>query len=207
MSTGTTYKRLKRRFKKKLYRFLLKVNDFDFGRLRPLCYLLLLCSIVLAWAKLPTKETNNLSDTQAAVATELAASIRTSIEAQSMPSVDIVALFLSEENTTDALSLAEDETLYSFYLTGKELSVLTDTLKNWRFTVTGTQGWDAAQVTGGGVPLKEVDVESMQSLKIPGLYLAGEILDVVGDCGGFNLHWAWCSGMRAGQSAAEEVRP
>lgn len=92
-------------------------------------------------------------------------------------------------------------------LTGKELSALTDTLKNWRFTVTGTQGWDAAQVTGGGVPLKEVDVESMQSLKTPGLYLAGEILDVVGDCGGFNLHWAWCSGMRAGQSAAEEVRP
>ena len=126
MSTGTTYKRLKRRFKKKLYRFLLKVNDFDFGRLRPLCYLLLLCSIVLAWAKLPTKETNNLSDTQAAVATELAASIRTSIEAQSMPSVDIVALFLSEENTTDALSLAEDETLYSFYLTGKELSYLAE---------------------------------------------------------------------------------
>lgn len=91
-------------------------------------------------------------------------------------------------------------------LTGKELHMLANTLKNWRFTVTGTQGWDAAQVTGGGIPLQELDMETMQSLKVPGLYFAGEILDVVGDCGGFNLHWAWCSGMRAGRAAAGEQR-
>ena len=126
MSTGTTYKRLKRRFKKKLYHFLLAVNEFDFGKLRPLCYLLLLGSVLLAWAKLPTKETNNLSDKQTEVAAELASSIRTSMKAEDMPSVDIVALFLSEEDTADSLAASGKETLYSFYLTGNELSYLAE---------------------------------------------------------------------------------
>lgn len=126
MSTGTTYKRLKRRFKKKLYHFLLALNEFDFGKLRPLCYLLLLGSVLLAWAKLPTKETNNLSDKQTEVAAELASSIRTSMKAEDMPSVDIVALFLSEEDTADSLAASGKETLYSFYLTGNELSYLAE---------------------------------------------------------------------------------
>lgn len=126
MSTGTTYKRLKRRFKKKLYHFLVALNEFDFGRLRPLCYLLLLGSILLAWAKLPTKETNSLSDTQTTVISELASSIRNSMEVQNVPAVDVVALFLSEEDTADFLTISGEETLYSFYLTGKELSYLAE---------------------------------------------------------------------------------
>lgn len=87
-----------------------------------------------------------------------------------------------------------------------ELRRLTDTLKAWAFPVTGTQGWDNAQVTGGGVPLHEIDTVTMQSKVQPGLYLAGEVLDVTGDCGGFNLHWAWCSGIRAGRAAAMAVQ-
>lgn len=90
-------------------------------------------------------------------------------------------------------------------LTAGELYRLAETLKNWRFPVTGTQGWDAAQVTGGGIPLREVEPDTMLSRIQPGLYLAGEILDVTGDCGGFNLHWAWCSGIRAGRAVAKEV--
>ena len=83
---------------------------------------------------------------------------------------------------------------------------MAETLKSWRFAVTGTQGWDAAQVTGGGIPLQEIDGRTMESKRAPGLHLAGEILDVTGDCGGFNLHWAWCSGIRAGQAAAKAVQ-
>ena len=91
-------------------------------------------------------------------------------------------------------------------LSNGELHRLTETLKSWRYVVTGTQGWDAAQVTGGGIPLQEIDGRTMESKRTPGLHLAGEILDVTGDCGGFNLHWAWCSGIRAGQAAAKAVQ-
>ena len=87
-------------------------------------------------------------------------------------------------------------------LTAAELHRLADMLKAWPFPVTGTQGWEFAQVAGGGIPLKEVNPSTMESTLVPGLYLAGEVLDVVGDCGGFNLHWAWCSGMRAAKEAA-----
>ena len=87
-----------------------------------------------------------------------------------------------------------------------ELHRLSDTLKAWAFPVTGTQGWDNAQVTGGGVPLDEIDTVTMQSTVQQGFYLAGEVLDVAGDCGGFNLHWAWCSGIRAGRAAAKAVQ-
>ena len=91
-------------------------------------------------------------------------------------------------------------------LSNGDLHRLTETLKAWRFVVTGTQGWEMAQVTGGGIPLQEVDSRTMESWCVSGLYLAGEILDVTGDCGGFNLHWAWCSGIRAGQAAAKAVQ-
>jgi len=90
-------------------------------------------------------------------------------------------------------------------LTNGELHRLAETLKAWPFAVTGTQGWEFAQVTGGGVPLTEIDTKTMMSVLRPGLYLAGEVLDVAGDCGGFNLHWAWCSGIRAGTAAGEAL--
>ena len=70
-------------------------------------------------------------------------------------------------------------------------------------TVIGHNGFENAQVCAGGVALTEVD-EDLQSLKYPGLYLAGELLDVDGKCGGYNLHWAWCSGKVAGYAAAKE---
>jgi len=68
--------------------------------------------------------------------------------------------------------------------------------------VTGTRGFAQAQVSTGGVPLGEVDPTDMQSRRVPGLYLAGEVLDVVGPCGGYNLQWAWTSGALAGRGAA-----
>lgn len=71
--------------------------------------------------------------------------------------------------------------------------------------VIGDRGWNYAEVTAGGVPLKEVDVRTMESRACPGLYLAGEVLDVDGRIGGFNFQWAWASGYVAGLSAAESV--
>jgi predicted Rossmann fold flavoprotein len=68
--------------------------------------------------------------------------------------------------------------------------------------VAGHRGWNYAEVTAGGVPLAEVDYRTMQSRKVPGLYLAGEILDCDGRIGGFNFQWAWSTGYLAGRAAA-----
>ena len=75
--------------------------------------------------------------------------------------------------------------------------------KDWRFPVTGPGPWESAQVTAGGVPLGEVDPETLESKKHPGLYVTGELLNIDGDCGGYNLHWAWATGMAAGTAAAQ----
>lgn len=75
---------------------------------------------------------------------------------------------------------------------------------NMETTVTGTNGFDRAQVCAGGVDCKEV-TETLMSKKQPGLYFAGEILDIDGPCGGYNLQWAWSSGTVAGRAAARDT--
>lgn len=85
-----------------------------------------------------------------------------------------------------------------------ERDALARTLKGWHFAVTGTLPWTQAQATGGGVPLGEVD-GACASRKCPGLYLTGEVLDAVGECGGFNLQWAWATGIAAGRAAGRAV--
>lgn len=86
-----------------------------------------------------------------------------------------------------------------------EIDQLISACKGWNFPVTGTLAWDHAQVTGGGIALDEIH-DDFSSIYQPGLYFAGEILDAAGDCGGYNLHWAWCSGMIAGKAAANSIR-
>lgn len=73
--------------------------------------------------------------------------------------------------------------------------------RDWKVTVTGTNPYDNAQVSAGGIPLDEV-TKQLESRKVPGVYFAGEVLDVDGKCGGYNLQWAWCSGYLAGMAAA-----
>ena len=68
--------------------------------------------------------------------------------------------------------------------------------------VTQHRGWNYAEVTAGGVPLAEVDFRTMRSRRVPGLYLAGEVLDCDGRIGGFNFQWAWATGFLAGRAAA-----
>jgi predicted Rossmann fold flavoprotein len=68
--------------------------------------------------------------------------------------------------------------------------------------VTAHRGWNYAEVTAGGVPLSEVDYRSLESRKIPGLFLTGEMLDCEGRIGGFNFQWAWATGFLAGAAAS-----
>lgn len=78
------------------------------------------------------------------------------------------------------------------------------TLKNFTLKVEGTLGFDCAQVTHGGVRLTEVNPRTMESKIVRGLYFSGEILDVDGDCGGFNLQWAFSSGSAAAEAIINE---
>lgn len=78
-------------------------------------------------------------------------------------------------------------------------------LKAWTCPVSGVKGWKKAQCTGGGIPLSEIDSISGESFITKGLYFAGELLDYDGPSGGFNLHYAWSSGIKAGKAMANEL--
>ncbi|AKC64465.1 NAD(P)/FAD-dependent oxidoreductase [Clostridium sporogenes] len=86
----------------------------------------------------------------------------------------------------------------------QEKEKIFNTLKNWTFTITGTNSFKNSQVTCGGVDTSQVSNKSLGSLKVKNLYFCGEILDVNGDCGGFNLQWAWSSGYIAGKNASSK---
>lgn len=88
----------------------------------------------------------------------------------------------------------------------KQTRGLAQTLKKYEIAITGTKGFDAAQVTAGGVPVSEIHAENMESRLVNGLFFAGEIVDVDAKCGGYNLQWAWSSGYTAGRGAAEAVK-
>ncbi len=82
----------------------------------------------------------------------------------------------------------------------KRVQKLAALLKNYKVHITGTKSFEASQVTAGGIPVQEIDPESMESKIVPGLYFAGEMIDVDAKCGGYNLQWAWASGYTAGKS-------
>lgn len=73
-------------------------------------------------------------------------------------------------------------------------------LKDFEIEIIGTKDWEDAQVTTGGIPLYEVNMMTMESLKAKGVFFTGEILDYDGPCGGYNLHWAWKTGIIAGSN-------
>jgi predicted Rossmann fold flavoprotein len=83
----------------------------------------------------------------------------------------------------------------------KEFISAAERLHDWQVTPQKKDGYGAAEVTGGGVDTDEVSSKTMESKKVPGLYFAGEVLDVTGELGGYNLQWAWSSGWAAGQFA------
>jgi predicted Rossmann fold flavoprotein len=83
----------------------------------------------------------------------------------------------------------------------KEFRSAAERLHDWQVTPQRKDGYGAAEVTGGGVDTDEVSSKTMESKKMPGLFIAGEVLDVTGELGGYNLQWAWSSGWAAGQFA------
>lgn len=83
----------------------------------------------------------------------------------------------------------------------KKIDKVFSLCKDFTLNINGSNSYDNAQVCAGGVPLREVS-ENMESLLCRGVYLAGELLDVDGKCGGYNLQWAWASGYVAGSAAA-----
>jgi predicted Rossmann fold flavoprotein len=80
-----------------------------------------------------------------------------------------------------------------------ELRQVARRLQSWAFHPSGTEGYRTAEVTAGGVNTAELSSSTMESKKIPGLYIIGEVVDVTGHLGGFNFQWAWASGHAAGQ--------
>lgn len=85
-------------------------------------------------------------------------------------------------------------------LNSKELKKIIHTLQDWRFNISDTHGFKHAEVSGGGINCSEIIASTMESKLIPGLYFAGEVLDVVGRRGGFNFAWAWASAYAASQT-------
>ncbi len=88
-------------------------------------------------------------------------------------------------------------------LTDKEITMLTDTIKHTTVSVSRARDAEFAQVCAGGLRTKEIDARTLESKVHPGLYFAGELLDVDGICGGYNLQWAWTSGYITGMESSK----
>ena len=99
-------------------------------------------------------------------------------------------------------ALGIDGTLPLAHLSRDDRRRLSRALVEWPLPVVGTRGYNVAEATAGGVALTEIDPATMESRVCPGLFLAGEMLDVDGRLGGFNFQWAWSSGFVAGRALA-----
>src|SRR5699024_1615510 len=78
-------------------------------------------------------------------------------------------------------------------LSNKELALLTEKIHHWHIQPNGTEGYRTAEITLGGVDTRFISSKTMQAKQVPNLYFIGEVLDVSGWLGGYNLHWAWSS--------------
>ncbi len=85
-------------------------------------------------------------------------------------------------------------------LSGRDLALLADGIARYSFMPAGTDGYDKAEVTKGGVDTDGLSSATMEARTVKGLYFAGEVIDVTGELGGYNLHWAWASGEAVGRS-------
>ena len=90
-------------------------------------------------------------------------------------------------------------------LTDRQFQTLAGKCKKIILTIQDTNGFENAQVCAGGVRTAEISSRTMESKYVKGLYIAGELLDADGICGGYNLQWAWATGYMAGKAASAEV--
>jgi predicted flavoprotein YhiN len=84
--------------------------------------------------------------------------------------------------------------------TNRALEELERAVHEWVIEPAGTEGYDKAEVTAGGVDTEELSSKTMESRRMPGLFFIGEVVDVTGRLGGFNFQWAWASGAAAGRA-------
>ena len=91
-------------------------------------------------------------------------------------------------------------------LDAAEISALETALTGWTLPVRGARGYAQAQVTAGGLEGAQFDPDTLEACRVPGLYAAGEVLDVDGPCGGYNLQWAWASALLAARSMDERLK-
>ncbi len=108
---------------------------------------------------------------------------------EGMVSTKVAPLLLQESNINAALTCDA--------LNTKQIKKILHTMTQWRFEVSDTHGFKHAEVSGGGVCTEQIDPKTMHSRLHKGLYFAGEVLDIVGKRGGYNLHFAWASGYLA----------
>ncbi|SCL89723.1 NAD(P)/FAD-dependent oxidoreductase [Sporanaerobacter sp. PP17-6a] len=87
-------------------------------------------------------------------------------------------------------------------ITRVELEKIVNILTNWEMKIIGSKSFPSCQITAGGVSTDEINSKTLESKIVKGLYFSGELIDIDGDCGGFNLQWAWASGYIAGENAA-----
>ncbi|MEN6440183.1 MAG: NAD(P)/FAD-dependent oxidoreductase [Syntrophobacter sp.] len=132
-----------------------------------------------------------------------------------LPGLDILNVLLEKQSSKMLLSTILDQYLPKRFVklwcdlhggsrpvsrhSRTELDSIARDLHEWQLRPDGTEGFNKAEVTLGGVDTDELSSRTMESRKIPGLYFLGEVVDVTGHLGGYNLHWAWASGHAAGQ--------
>lgn len=92
-----------------------------------------------------------------------------------------------------------------YTLTNDDIEKIVSVIKSFRFSVKGLGNWNQSQVTKGGIKRSEIK-DTLESKVCSGLYFSGEILDIVGECGGYNLAWAWCSGVCAARNAVDALK-
>ena len=90
-------------------------------------------------------------------------------------------------------------------LTDSEIEKLADIIKCWKIKIKNSRSFDYAQVTAGGADCSQFNAETMESSLVPNVFCCGEALNIDGDCGGYNLQWAWSSGRLAGNTIAERI--
>jgi len=119
---------------------------------------------------------------------------------------DILSSIVDKKISFDILKRSNiNEDMEADMLLESDITEIAQHLKNYRFTVSGAGGWKSAQCTRGGVELSFVDETTMESKCAKGIYFAGEILDYDGPCGGYNLQYAWETGIKAGKALVGEI--
>lgn len=108
----------------------------------------------------------------------------------------LISSVLTESGITDIKKVSGD-------ISEVETRHFAEIVKKWTFTITGSLSWKEAHVCAGGIRTSEFNNATLESGLIKGLYATGEVLDITGDCGGYNLQWAWSSGVVAARSAVK----